>query len=254
MKMLLILGLFAGGLLFHSGVLSAQTTQNSQITEVMDSVTSVFQADEEIVKKHDLALDTFFSDLTDCPYSNSILHKLQSTLGRSTCDELIDRALEDKLSYFLIKKGIEASSLKQERKQAIRNSLQTAKDDKCQKAETLSYDSVTSIENAFWECDANDDDCSQSDSSYIIHSLCKEKPNELEEKELIDFLSSELQSCPLEELESFSCQALIEETRNAGLSFYQVRHAVQKIQKETEEKQTESTVATQKEKRQTKKP
>ena len=244
MPILFLLNLFAGGLAFHSEELSAETAQSSQGTEVMNSLVSVFQPDAEIVTKHDTALETFFSDIKDCTYNDGIVHAFQSLIGYSACDEIVDSALENQLSYFLLKKGLENSSLEEERKQAVKDSLQAVKDDKCQEAEPLFSNPPPSVvEDSFWQCIPGYDDCSGADAINYITYLCKEKAIESEEDELIAFLSSELKSCPLEGPESFSCEALIEETRNLGLSYYQVRYAVQKTQKEREEEQIQLAVA-----------
>ena len=256
MPLLFLLSVFAGGLFFHSEELFAETAQTSQITEVMASLTSSFQADEELVKKHDSALKTFLSDIKDCPYNNSLTHKIQSNLWWSTCDELIDKALKDQLSYFLLKKGIEESSFEEKgRRQAMRDSLQIAKEDKCQEAKSFLNSEPPYTEGAFWQC-IQFDECSLANSINYILFLCK--VNKEEEDELIDFLSSELKSCPLEGPQNFSCEALIKESRKVGLSYYQVRYAVQKAQKEIEEQQARAVVAereqTSQKKQQVKKP
>ncbi|MDE0092253.1 MAG: hypothetical protein OXN83_03085 [Oligoflexia bacterium] len=245
MPILFLLSLFAGGLVFHSEELSAETAQSSQGTEVMNFLVSVFQPDAEIVTKHDTALETFFSDIKDCTYNDGIVHTFQSLIGYSACDEIVDSALENQLSYFLLKKGLENSSLEEERKQAVKDSLQAVKADKCQEAEPLFSNPPPSlVEDSFWSVfNQGYDDYSRADSINYITHLCKEKAIESEEDELIAFLSSELKSCPLEGPESFSCEALIEETRNLGLSYYQVRYAIQKTQKEREEEQIKPAVA-----------
>ena len=255
MPILLLLTVFVSGALFHSQELFAESAP--QMEEVMDSLNQVFQANEEAVKKHDTVAAVFLADIKDCPYKENIVHNFQA-IFYDTCDQLIDKALEDQLSYFLLKKAVEESSFeKEDRRQAVRDSLQEAKDDKCQNSSSLLSDPLPSyIKHDIWQCIQGYDDCSMVSQLNYIESLCKEEKAEQEQEKLITYLSSELKSCPLEELDSFSCKALIEEAKKSGLSYYQIRYAVQEVKKEKEEKKVEVAITENKpkEKRQIAKP
>ena len=235
MPILLLLTVFVSGALFPSQELFAESAEQRE--EVMDSLNQVFQANEEAVQKQDTVAAVFLEDIKDCPYKDNLAHNFQAVFY-DTCDEIIDQALEDQLSYFLLKKAVEESSFEEEdRRQAVRDSLQSAKDDKCQNSSSFLSDPPPSIDHDIGRrCIQGEDDCYGISQYNYIGSLCKEEKAEQDQAELIAYLSSELKTCPLEKLDSFSCKALIEEAQKSGLSYYQIRYAIQEVKEKEEEK------------------
>ena len=203
------------------------------MTEVMSYLNQAFRINNEIgishkdgeseVREHDMALEDMLSDMKDCPYKDSVWHDIKSKFNPS-CDELVDKALmEDNLSYFLLNKKLGKISFSdKDRKQALKNSLQSAQIKIC--SDSALADRILEGEKSYyryWNA------WKAPDHTYIDYLCVLGELEQQEQETALNYISSELKSCPLEEIDSFSCQALIEEATQAGLSYFQLRHAIQ---------------------------
>ena len=256
MSILLILSAFFSSFVFYSEKLSA--IENSQIeevikdrqTRVMDSLMEVYpQMIPFFIDRKDKALEEAVSEMEDCVYKNNLAHRLKGVFS-PTCESLIETARGEKnVSYFLLKKAIEEQNFDKVRKDVLMTELMRTKNTvlscQCKGKDGESTDFIIkhhytdSLEQrervAFEECQFK---------GYVNRSfevLCENKNLESEEEEALSFVQSQMKTCALEgdeagELsDSFSCKTLAEEAKKIGLSYFQVRYALEKALEELEE-------------------
>ena len=244
MPILLLSIVFFGSVTFYSeellaGTPTPQTMEEVEAREVsfMDSLNQVFRLDTEVVEGHDQALQSVVSDMAGCPYTDSIIDQIKNA-AMSDCEELIDKARgEQNVSYFLLEKSVEEGDFEEEREQALKGLLQNTRDIilQCQCNEdtffTLRHKYDTPEEE---QSQIGIEECSKrGHTNDSLRVTCQHHESiEQEEKDAITYLQSQLESCTYgstesEGSDSFSCKALMEEAKKAGLSYYQVRYAVQ---------------------------
>ena len=163
--------------------------EKTSTESLMADLNQIFQSDLEIIKEHDELLDSTVSNLEGCPYKDTWKHNFQSAIY-DNCNELVEKIQTEELSYFLLTKKInDNQNMDEERKVFLQDILAEA---------------------------------------YEV-----EEEVILEQKELIEYLGTQLNSCPNDEIEegmeSFTCSSLIEEAVNTGLSYFQVRDAIQSL-------------------------
>ena len=206
---------------------------------LMDFLNNFFKIDSEKIKQHDELLVSTLSHMKSCPYKKNIVAQvMEIVLDR--CDQLIQKASgESNASYFLLRKAIAESGFKEEREQALTTALQKTKDlvFYCQCNETSDQDFILRLKY----------DTSQEEISAIARFECLKKPptetrrkivctpyqetGEQEQDETIEHLRAQLEYCADDPggIDHLPCQILIKEAKEAGLSYFQIRYAIQKI-------------------------
>ena len=247
MPIVLLLTAFLSNIVFYSEEILAAATSTPQTMEkveareqsFMDFLNQVFQVDSEVVKEHDQALQSTVSDMESCPYTNSIADSIKDAF-RADCEELINKARgEQDISYFLLRKSVEEGSFTADRKQTLMNLIQNTKDIvlNCE----CNGDTVFTLRHKYDTPEEEQErigieECSKrghTNDSLKVTCHQNEETIEQEKKEAVAYIQSQLESCAyktteIEESDSFSCKALMEEAKNTGLSYHQIRYAIQK--------------------------
>ena len=205
---------------------------------LMDFLNKSFQIDSEEIKQHDKLLVFTLSDMKNCLYTRSIVAQVME-IALDRCDQLIKKARgESNISSFLLRKAIAEGDFKEKREQALTKALQETKDliFHCQCYETSDQDFI--IREKY--------DTSREEIAQMAQLECLKKPpketqrnivckprqetDEQTQDEMIENLRTELEYCTDDPggIDSFPCQALIKEAKEADLSYFQIRYAIQK--------------------------
>ena len=224
------------GPLLKSLGLFLKTDKHTQF--LMDFLNKSFKPDLKEIQQHDRLLASILSDMKICLYTRNIVAQVMEVV-LDRCDRLIQKARgEPDISYFLLRKAISESNLKEERKQALMTALEGTKDlvFHCQCYETTDQGFI--LRKKY--------DTSQDEIAQIAQLECLKKPptemrrkivcmphqeiNEQEQDETIEHLRTQLEYCTDDPkgIDSFPCQTLIKEAKDAGLSYFQIRYAIQK--------------------------
>ena len=213
-----------------------KTDEHTQF--LMNFLNKFFRTDSEEIKQHDKVLASTLSDMKICPYTRSIVAQVME-IALDKCDQLIKKAKgESDISHFLLRKAIAEIDFKEEREQALRSALQETKDliFHCQCYETGDQDFI--LRQKY--------DTSEEEISAIARFECLKKPptdtmrkivctphqetDEQIQDEMIERLRVQLEYCTDDPggIDSLPCQSLIKEAKEAGLSYFQIRYAIQK--------------------------
>ena len=288
MPILLLLTAFLSGIIFYSEKALAAEPQTMEEIEAkersfMYSLNQVFQADRDTIAQHDEALQSALSGLQDCPYSDRITDRIKDVF-MFDCKELIDKARGDQdISYFLLEKALERNGktpafkepssilANEERNQALKGLLQDTKDIvlSCQcksnegdisftlkhKYNTTEEEKSQDLTEIFLEKKCTRDHINDSSSWVSFMGCSPHESIEQEEREAIAYVQSQLESCTYEntgsnESDSFSCTALIETAKNEGLSYFQMRYAIQESVEKLESRLSSAEEAVQTDKQQ----
>ena len=222
--------------LLNSLGLFSKTDEHTQF--LMDFLNKSFKTSLEEIQQHDKLLVSVLSDMKICLYTRSIVAQVMEIM-LDRCDQLIKKARgESTLSYFLLRKVIAASNFKEERGQALTKALQETKDliFHCQCYETEDQGFI--LREKY--------DTSEEEISTIARFECLKKPptdkmrkivctphqetDEQSQDEAIEQLKVRLEYCTDDPggIDGFPCQSLITEAKKAGLSYFQIRYAIQK--------------------------
>ena len=261
MPILLILSAFFSGFVYSEETTETQARSSAEgIRETVSyrwqsiagSLKSVFQMNSESdltsIHQKDTNLENTILNMQVCTHKNTLTDRLKSAFV-PTCKKVIHAARERlHISNFLLETAVKKSALEEERKQVLMDLLAETRDPaeicQCEKPDFATpveiivrhkHTHSTRIRelHAYRMCSAK---------MFVTDPqvTCNHFENfPAEAKDLISYLQSQMKTCTLEGHEpefpnSFRCKDLVKEAKKLGLSYFEVRYALEEGLEELE--------------------